>query len=358
MNRMGSRIGQNYSVGARASLWLPVLTLLVFGITSAWGFPRLTVEHAESCKNCHINPTGSGARSEYGNFTTAFNELSLPWTKKLVAAHYKKPRIGDALIVGFDSRHLVLRDGSLFWMQTDGYLTVEPFKGFYYHARFTERGVTENYALLQVKDQKYSLKAGRFYPAFGLHPDDHNSYIRTRTGHPPNYYLDGLSIGAELYGTELVAEVMDRFGQGVYGAQVTRTGTFKTFGYYAGLMYRLSEKVNGSYQGVPHAKAAFAGLSYDRFTALGEFDLIGEDNSSYATYAALYGRVVYGLYAVAEYNFYDADRHLKSGVNEYIRYSIELYPLPFVQIRPSFTDYLRGEFNTRDEYFLQIHFGY
>jgi hypothetical protein len=354
----GFRVRRN----GRRARWLgtfgPVTLLLILGISTAIALPRLSAEHGEACKNCHINPAGGGARSEYGNYTTALNELTLPWTKKLVAAHYKKPRVGDNLIVGFDSRHLLLRDGSLFRMQTDAYLTLEIAKGLYYHTRFSDIGTRENYALLQLADLRYSVKVGRFAPAYGLHMDDHTALVRAQTGLLPNQYLDGVSVGAQVGGADLTLELMDRSGQGVYGAQVTRAGELAGFGYLAGASVRLSEKVAGSYQGMPHAKGMFGELSYDRLTLAGEYDLIGSDNRSYATYGALTGRIVWGLYAVAEYNFFDPDRHAQNGVSEWVRYSIELYPLPFVQIRPSFTDYTRGDGNKRDEYFIQIHFGY
>jgi hypothetical protein len=340
------------------SVLFPIFALAGLIAATAIAYPRLAVEHGDSCKSCHINPTGAGARTEFGNYSVALNELTLPQTKEIVAKRYKRSRIGESLIFGFDMRHLLFSDGRLFRMQTDVYLTAEPFKDMFYHIRLGEHGVFENYALVTFKDEKYYLKAGRFYPTFGLHNDDHQAYVRERSGFGPLEYLDGAAIGVEQFGVNFSAEFFNQEQRGIYGLHAFRAGSVGPLGYLAGTSLRLAEEHGGSTGQFPTARALFGGLSFNRFTALGEVDLNGKHVDTVIYYGALYGRVEYGLWLVGEYNFFDGNRHVASGVDEFVRLSAEFYPIPFFELRPSLTYYTRGFRDNQHEWFLQIHFGY
>ena len=137
-----------------------------------------------------------------------------------------------------------------------------------------------------------------------------------------------------------------------------RTGYDNSLSFLAGFSARISEEQNGSNGAFPHTKGIFGGLSYDRFTLLGELDLAGKANDSLLVYAGLTTRIIYGLYLIAEYNFFDNDRDLASEVNEFLRFSLEFYTIPFVQFRPSYTYYTSGPLDGEDNFFLQFHVGY
>ena len=76
---------------------------------------------------------------------------------------------------------------------------------------------------------------------------------------------------------------------------------------------------NGSTGAYPHTRGVFGGISYDRFTLMGELDIAGKGNDSVLSYASLNTRLEYGLYFIAEYNFFDPDKHTASGVEEFVR---------------------------------------
>lgn len=340
------------------SVLVPLVVLAFLATVTALAYPRLSAEHGDACKSCHINPTGGGARTEFGNYTAALNELTLPQTKEIMVKRYKKPRLGESLLFGFDTRHLLFENGRIFRMQSDVFLTAMPLKQVYYHFRLNETGVTENYALLTFRDEKYSIKVGRFYPSFGLHNDDHQAFTRARSGLAPRLYLDGAAFGAERLGMNFSAETYRLGEHGIYGLHAYRSGTVGTFGYLAGGSFRVSEEKNGSTGQLPNARALFGGLSYNRFTALGELDFTGKGSDTVIVYGALYGRIEYGLWLVGEYNFFDGNRNLATGVDEFVRLSAEFYPMPFVELRPSLTYYTRGNRDNEHEWFLQVHFGY
>ncbi|MEK7774648.1 MAG: hypothetical protein AAB305_02040 [Candidatus Zixiibacteriota bacterium] len=340
---------------------IPIIALFILAGSSVISFPNLSVEHSVACRECHISGAGGGARTEFGNYAVALNELTLEKTKKWAVEKYRKPRIAPSLLVGFDSRHLVLEDGTVFRMQSDLFVTFEPFEGLQYHTRLTENGARENYGQLLFCDNRFYVRAGRFAPAFGLKQADHQGFNRARTGNGTNIFLDGASIGGELYGVNVALESFNQFGQELTGIHAFRVGSIGSFGYLAGLSSRFSERMNGNYGLYPPAKSLFGGVSWNRFTLLGEGNLIGKYDDAVATYYAVHARIIWGLYAVGEYNFYDSDRRFKNGIEEWVRTSIDFYPVPFVQIRPSYTRYLRDFTGTKDErdvVFLQFHVGY
>ncbi len=339
---------------------LPSLFLFLLGTASLYSLPRLAAEQAVACKTCHINPNGGGARTEFGNHSVAFHELCLPQTKKLVEKRYNKPRLSESVLAGFDTRYLIFENGRISKIQTDAYVTFEPFNEFYYHLRFWENGINENYALLYFDNQKYYVKAGRFYPTYGLGLTDHTAtaLVRERIGLGPSSYIEGLSLGAEVKDRNVVVEIFNPGGRLVGGLHIFRAGYLKPISYLTGLSVRISEEINDSTGAYPHTRGIFGGISYDRFTLLGEIDLAGKGNDSLITYGELTSRLEYGLYFVAEYNFFDPNRDVKSGVDEFVRLSLELYPLPYVLFRPSYTFYTRGILQDQDEFFLQFHVGY
>ncbi|MCB2229293.1 hypothetical protein KQH82_01165 [bacterium] len=336
------------------ALAIPLLILAA----SALSLPRLAVEYAASCDSCHVNPTGAGMRTEFGNYSVAYQELTLQSTRKLLDDRYRSPRLAEGVTLGFDTRHLFFDDGSVFRMQTDFYLAVEPFDDLTYQVRVGESGISENYALLRIDDGHHYVKAGRFSPAYGLRPADHTAFIRSRTGNPSLLYLDGLSLGTTVAETRLSLEAFDRTGQGIYGLHAYRPFALETVSLFAGVSLRVTEEVEVPGGSLSHAKAAFGGLSLDRFTLMGEVDLVGKGNDTLVVYGNLTTRIAYGLYLVGEYNFFDGDRNRADGTEEFIRTSVELYPIPFVLLRPSYTRYTDGPRKDENDFFIQFHVGY
>ncbi len=345
------------------NILVPISVLLLIITSSVLSLPRLAVENSTSCGSCHINPNGGGMRNEFGNYSTAFNELVLPQTKKYFQEFYRSPRLSESVQFGFDSRYLIIDDGRIFRMQTDLYFAMKPFNNFIYQIRIGEDpfGVTsvfENYALLYLENKKHYLKLGKFYPTYGLKIADHKSFIRERTGHRSNVYLDGMSVGTELEGFQISTELFNPNNHGVYGFNIVRYDNISDFGFISGISYRISEDKAGSFSGFNDARSFYGGISYDRFTFLSELDLVGESSDTLIFYSNLTVRLEYGLYFISEYNFFDGNRNLEDGTDENIRLSLEIFPIPFFELRPSYTHHFKGPYQGEDDFFLQFHVGY
>lgn len=337
---------------------IPIIVLLLLISSVAITFPRMSLEYNIECSNCHINPSGGGMRTEFGNYSVALNEFCLPQTKDKFIKLYHSPKISDGVTVGFDTRHLILDNGRVFRMQTDAYFNFEPFKDFNYQLRFWENGIIENYALFFINNKKYFIKVGHFYPAYGLKNVDHKSFNRERTGHGSNVYLDGISTGFSLNGYNLHAEILDNFDQALFGLHLFKTTSLDQVGLMLGGSLRLTEEIDGSNRGFPESRAIFGGISFDRFSLMGERDYTGKGSDTLITYLNLTTRLEYGLYLIGEYNYFDGDRNSGNEVDEFIRLSVELYPIPFFQLRPSYTIYTDGFMNGETDFFLLVHFGY
>ena len=335
-----------------------LITVLLTSI-SIYSIPRLSLEHATPCVTCHISPNGGGMRNEFGNFAVSYNELCLQATKKLVQPYRLKPRISDNVTYGLDYRLLYLEQGRFFRMQADFYLNVELLKGISYNLNFGQTYLKDSYLLLKFKDEHYWIKAGRFYPAYGLRDSDHNAYVRTAPLLGPELNVDGISVGGNFFeGSNITFEFYQPESQAVATLHSFRAGAIGPVGFLSGLSWRQSEEVDGSYRGFPIAKSVFGGLSYDRFSIMGEVGSVGKGNEQRTLYAQSATRIIYGLYFIGEYNFHDPDWSTKTGSNEFWRFSFEFFPIPFVELRPAITYIGEGPRKDQVDFFVQMHISY
>lgn len=345
-----------------AKLWIFAISLFTFmtlTTISIYSIPRLSLEHATPCVTCHVSPNGGGMRNEFGNFAVSYNELCLQSTKKMVEPYRLKPRISDNVTYGLDYRMLYLDQGRFFRMQTDFYLNVELLKNISYNLTFGQTYVKDSYLLLKFKAEHYWVKAGRFYPAYGLRDSDHNAYVRTVPFLGPELNVDGISVGGNFFdGSNVTLEFYEPDGQRVTTLHSFRASAIGSIGFMTGFSWRQSEAINGSYRGYPISKSIYGGVSYDRFTLMGEVGSVGKGNEQRTLYAQMASRIVYGLYFISEYNFHDPDWSAKTGTNEFLRFSFEFFPIPFVELRPAITYIGQGLRKDQVDFFVQLHVSY
>ncbi len=342
----------------RIAVILAAVTIILTSI-SVHSLPRLATEQGAACISCHVQPDGGGMRNEYGNHSVGFNELTLQSTKRYFTPYKLRPRLTQNLSFGLDYRMLYLERGEFFRMQSDLYLSLEMLQGVSYNLTFSQTDVKFSYLLIKLKDETLWARIGRFYPAFGLRDPDHNAFTRTVPLLTPELAVDGISLGGKFFGgSNIFLEFYEPGGQRVATLHSFRAGNLGPFGFLTGLSWREAEAINGSYRNFPIAKSIFGGLSYDRLTLLLEAGSVGKGNDQRTFYSQLAARVTWGLYLLAEYNYHDPDWSRKNGTNQKYAFSIECFPIPFIEFRPSLVYYSEGLRAEHVDWFIQMHVHY
>lgn len=189
---------------------LALLLLLVTSPLSA--FPEMFRHGYQTCSTCHISINGGGALTTYGRNQAEEILSTFSYTGESNPGHinYELP---EWLIVGGDVRYVNMVSESVekeriyrhIPMQRDLELGVN-YHGFIatvsfgiYNDKTSES--RRHYLFYKVSDV-FSLRGGKFIPAYGLSQADHTSYNRNPLG---------LGQGAESYNVE--ASASTSFGQ-------------------------------------------------------------------------------------------------------------------------------------------------
>lgn len=340
-------------------LTLLTSSALFFLSPAVESIPRFSAEQGLACVDCHFAPGGGAMRNEFGHFTMSVNELTLQSSKKKLLESYKGPRLSEAVTVGADVRLRWQDDGSLTRYQADYYISTEPFYHTFFNFTFSSGAIDESYLLVERSDNTLWAQVGRFYPQYGLRLEDFSALVKQRTGIFHRKAVDGVSVGGDVYGHNVSLTYFSAGEQSVYLMTWNRYKWRHGVGYFAGISARFSEKLaNGTHGANPALKGAYAGVGWRGVTLLFEGDLIGESNDAYAIYFGGAVRVILGLYGKVDYNFYDPDRRLQSGYEEFTRVSLEFWPMPFVEINPGLTFHTAGPLEGSEFYEVRLHLAY
>ena len=372
--------------------------LMIFSAQQAISLPRFALLTGSQCQSCHVDPTGGRMRNFFG-FTYGKDELPLRATRDSVLD--VNPKIGDNVSIGADFRSQYIYDGftetssfqamsaTVYGALAVGkkitiYYKQDLINGTYVQGRqFNKFAGTEAFGLLRILPNNSYIKAGLFYPAYGLRLDDHTSYIRggdlgflgglsVNTGLPfvPNYKDIGIEVGAYVDKALVTAAVLNGTGNDL----AIDFGTAKA--YAARLEYverfdNVGVMVGGSYYNFMALTLAgvYAGLGYDIITISGEVDW-AKDLPNYkglrslAAYAEATVKVVDGFWVIGKFDYFDGDRKTAddpSGprrFNSFQRYTVgaEFFPYSFVEVRPQFRINTETPLIDNNEFLVQLHF--
>lgn len=189
----------------RGKCCMSLLALATFLGGHAVAEPYLAVRYGLKCETCHVNPTGGGLRSEFGD---VFAQTELPahpirgnwglWTGEVMSW----------LRVGGDTRydanftqtpgepgtdHLKMQQGRV-------YAEAQPIPNrllFYVDEQVTPGGLAthEAYAIFWSADHDWYVKGGRMYMPFGFRLEDQTAFVydvSSITMYAPD---DGLEFG-------------------------------------------------------------------------------------------------------------------------------------------------------------------
>ena len=155
---------------------------ILFLIGIVFSLPRYSLQEATSCMSCHVNPTGSGMRNDYGSNIYSLEELPL---ERYVSEGDEDwdGYITNNVQLGGDFRVQAFKDGKdtkIFPMQADVYANIDINKkaNLYFKVDLSRHLSDEYFVLFEDIFQNTWMKIGQSLPNYGLRIDDHTSFIR------------------------------------------------------------------------------------------------------------------------------------------------------------------------------------
>ena len=155
---------------------------LILSINILFALPRFALEEGSSCMTCHVNPTGSGMRNDYGSNIYNLDELTLrKWISK--SDEDWDGSITDHIQIGGEFRILSIEGNSetaTFPMQVDIYAKVDINKDVDLYLEQSLGGSNYDFFVLFNKLPNNSwIKIGQSSPNYGLMVDDHTAFIKS-----------------------------------------------------------------------------------------------------------------------------------------------------------------------------------
>jgi len=369
--------------------------LLCTTIVGAAALPKFASRMGMKCQACHVNPTGKGMRTPFGQ-SYGIDDLSIPTWKEASFLESFSGRITPNISIGLDMRTLIFASpsggtSSAFQMQGDIYLNFQLNKQV---KVYVDKGLYSGFEIFALaKGLPWSgfLKIGKFMPAYGTRTDDHNAFIRGGpyggSAFQQQYaalstqgYLPGLRFGErsedtgiELGFTPSVLTITAGIFNGTPGSGLNGVvgSSYKAVAVRADATFKTSVAnvmVGGSFYSRPSsgAKESFAGafgaLSFaERYTITSEVDWItlktgGRDLSGVMFWNELNMLVMDGIDLKIGFEFYDPDMDIKNGSFTRTVLGAEIFILPGVELRPLYR--INGEQPTHlenDEFQFLLH---
>lgn len=374
-----------------AQLGLMLLPLLAMTVAQATALPRFSLLTGTHCSACHFSPHGSGIRTELGwsamNQVGAFDPADSSGIGALFSAA-SNTYFDGLLTVGFDARLQMARLGvppglperKIIPMQVAPYLGVslmeEELRGYVmYNAgptRYPGQGHVEAAVIYQPEILWPSLQAGLFQPPIGIRYDDHTMFTRrnapsnsylippnfTELGAQVNYETSWASASAGVFSAHnlsmadptvesnkptlsgqvmLWPQLLDEGINGELGATALVNGDFRMINLFAGIGLSDQATLNAE---VMLSKNA-AERSITNFTVQGSYQT--------TQWLALEARYERGKTTLPGANDEEA---------ESIVVGAQIFPIPFVELRPEYRLFTKKDVYRLGQYTLQLHLFY
>jgi len=351
-----------------------LLVLIGFAAYPAHAEPYLAVFYGQKCEACHVNPTGGGLRTTFGD---TLAQTVIP------SQHLDSPTdnwigtINQYLRAGGDLRF----DGQV--TQAPNTASVQEFS-LEQMRIYLEADVIPNRLLAYVDEQvapggaldreayvlfwsaahEWYLKAGQMYLPFGLRLQDQTAYILTATGINMTTPDQGVEFGWEKGHWDAQLDVTN----GTAGGAVTHAGKqFSGQLIYVESLWRLGIAANqndASGAGGKTALGIFGGLKTGPIAWLAQAEVVNDESiangqgKQFATLLEANWLIVRGSNLKVTDEFLNPNRAVPNG--EETRWSLvyEFTPIQFAQIRAGFrwNDGIPQDPAEHDRlYFVELH---
>lgn len=277
---------------------LAVLSLLAFCLLSkpAAAEPYLAVRTGLKCMACHVNPTGGGKRTRYGNLygqtgLAAEQLLTQGWDGRL----NDYLAIGGNLRTGLNGEKTPEESSSAEYTSdcTSLYFELNLIPDrltLYVDEKMAPGGAVnrEAFTLLWSKEKTFYLKAGQFFLPHGIRLEDDSAFIREKTGINFTNSDNGMEFGLETgawsnafaisNGTSGGSETNDK-------KQYSMRSEFIQPGWRLGFSYNLNDGDNDTDRQI---SSLFAGARLFGIEWLVEVDHIRDDTQTRGLHQSIY----------------------------------------------------------------------
>jgi hypothetical protein len=335
--------------------------------------PYLAVQNGFKCGQCHVNPTGGGMRTAFGD---VFAQTLLPAKHLDTGADTWAGEINRFLSVGGDLRF----DGqyektpaapsvdefALEQVRVYANATVIPNRlAVYVDEQVAPGGALneEAYGMYWSAAHDWYLKAGQMYLPFGLRLQDQTAFIQTVSGINMTTPDQGVEFGWEHHSWDAQFAVSN----GTAGAPETDRGKqYSGQLIYVEPLWRvgLGANLNNAAAGNKTAIALFGGLKTGPVAWLAQGELV-DDKSFPDGGRRMLATLFEGNWLLARGNnlkitgeFFDPDRNVAHDAQSRWSVVYELTPIQFVQLRVGVR---RSDGIPQDDaeherlYFIQLH---
>ena len=352
-------------------------------ISAAEPVPRYALKNGETCSLCHVNPSGSGLRTEYGNSLVSGEELPV-YTEEVSYSGM----ISEHLQLGGDVRlqRIVAEPDTTgiqtagFPMQADIYGAVKPTKQIdiiwkidllnSYHQVWSQIKIFPNGGMIRF---------GKTMPTYGLRIADHTAFIKggnlsldydlPQEGLPfsprkaaPFAFETAVYLG-DLYITAGVSETyLASANWGLTFTRNLREQTLFSRVEYSGSLKNLHFTAGGSvmHEDNLNLRGFFGGMSFWKMQWLAEVDWARNwagENVSMASYNHLNYSLMQGLDVGFKFETFDVDIDSSGQSIQRLSLGIDYIPIPYVQIKAQVrkSETMNPDFKGKPEYLLQLH---
>ncbi len=351
--------------------WMTAAVLLAIAGT-ANAEPYLAAQMGLKCAVCHVNPTGGGMRTVFGN---TFAQTTLAAKRLGDDSDLWTGQLSKFFAVGGNAR------ADYNWEDVPHQATANNFEveearayldfsvipnrlSIYIDQRFAPGNSTNMEANVRYwfKENTYYVKAGRLYLPFGYRFEDDNAFVRQLSGINMQAPDEGVEVGLEL--GSWTAQVAISNGAGG-GSEVDTGKQYVTRAEFVQSKWRVgaSALYNDAQAGARSGVGGFGAYDIGPVTLIGEIDYIddkGINNGTkmLASLAEADWKLKQGHNLKLTYEWYDPDDNVDE--NEQTRTSLlyEWSPIQFMQVRAGVRFYdgiPQNDNQNRTQAFLQLH---
>jgi len=334
--------------------------------------PYLAVEAGLKCAQCHVNPTGGGKRTAFGELyarnqisarTVTLDPNAKPWTGDVT----KWFSTGANIRGGYDSVSVPNQptESDFALTRATAYLDFTALPNLL-QVYVDEKVAPDNfenreaYVLYTPHNGRYVIKAGQMFLPFGLRIQDDDAFVRQASGVNFRTPDKGVEFGLELPKWSAQAAVTEGAPDNGSDDRLSLSAVYVLPRWRLGASYNKNPDPRGDRE----MAAVFAGWKTGPIAWLAELDFITDQipaNGSNHTYASLLEgnwRIHKGHNLKVTYEFLNPSNHQASDEQE--RYSAvwEYSPIQFVQSRVGIRRY-NGipaiPASNRNEWFVELH---